>query len=91
MSIELRRAARLSWCALLYSAGKCPLSVAAAAVVMVCRCSDKEIVRVSNVSLTTVRNCIQMLEDHRAELLEGVELPSEPFHFRCVAICGFLY
>lgn len=65
-------------------AGKCPLSIAAATVVLVCGCSDKEIVRVSNVSLTTVRNCIHMLEENKAELFKDVELPSEPFHFRSV-------
>lgn len=44
----------------------------------------------SNVSLTTVRNCIHMLEENKAELFKDVELPSEPFHFRSVVYVRLL-
>eukprot|EP01135_Chromosphaera_perkinsii_P004732 Nk52_evm4s295 gene=Nk52_evmTU4s295 len=55
--------------------GKCPISVAAAGIALVSGCSEREIVAVSGVSLTTIRNCYVSLVDHKDELFEGITLP----------------
>mmetsp|Transcript_30889 Transcript_30889/g.49970 ORF Transcript_30889/g.49970 Transcript_30889/m.49970 type:complete len:311 (-) Transcript_30889:325-1257(-) len=60
-------------------AGRCPLSVAAAAISLVCLVikstkADKEIAVVAGVSETTIKGTVKDLGPHRAKLLEGLSI-----------------
>ncbi|KNC80851.1 hypothetical protein SARC_06803, partial [Sphaeroforma arctica JP610] len=62
--------------------GKCPISLATGVLVLICQCPEKDVVRVSNVSITTIKNAVQQLSQYKETLLEGLEVTSRPDIFK---------
>eukprot|EP01134_Creolimax_fragrantissima_P002085 CFRG2085T1 len=58
--------------------GKCPISLAAAVLVLICQCTEKDVVKVSNVSITTIKSSVQLLQQTQEMLMDGISVPPRP-------------